>query len=255
VGELSLLRRAPRSATVTAATDCAYLAGGWPALGVLLDIPAVRQRVRRLAGQRRAEGVRPLPARLRDGYPVLLRPLLPDDRQAVRDALTGLSAESIRRRFFSSVPPTPALVDHLVDLDYVDHFAWAVVDSASHDGIAVGRYVRTDHDSPAEMAFTTVERFWGRGVATLLLGALGATAQAAGIAGLRAVTLQENVAMRAVFAKAAATSRFGEPGVIEVEVDPERAAGLLKPDLRRAVAAAAHEVVTAASLALTGPPT
>lgn len=250
LGELALLRDTPRTATLTTATACRYLSGGRPALDALLAIDAVRSRMRLLASRRLAADLNPVTTELRDGTPVLLRPLLASDRNALDDALHELSHQSLRRRFFSAGTPSPAVVDYLVDIDYVDHFAWAVLDAANHDGLAVARYVRTNASQPAEMAFTTVDRFQRRGLATLLLGTLGVTALEAGVKGLSALVMEDNLAMRRVFARAGARAAFYEPGLLSVTVEVGRAAALVDQPLRHRIAAAVHDVVTAASLAL-----
>jgi CRP-like cAMP-binding protein len=251
VGELALLRAGPRTATVSAATECRYLAGDHHALLHLLENSSVRARVGRLASSRLAADLKPVRTELPDGTAVLLRPLLPADRHALDTAIHSLSRDSIRRRFFSAGTPTDALVDYLIDIDYVDHFAWTVLEAATHEGMAVARYVRPDTASAAEMAFTTVDRYQGRGIGTLLLGVLGVTAVEAGVTELTALVLQDNMAMRAVFAKAGGNSRFDEPGLLKVTIEPARAAALLDQRLAGAIATAVHDVVTAASLALT----
>ncbi|HET6964809.1 MAG TPA: GNAT family N-acetyltransferase [Acidimicrobiales bacterium] len=250
IGELALLRHRPRTATVTAMEHCRYLCGQGDAMERLLDIDPVRLRLRRLASSRLAQDVQPVPVLLREGTKVLLRPLLPSDRAALDSALHALSSESIRRRFFSAGTPSQRLVDYLVDIDYVDHFAWAVVDAANGEGVAVARYVREPGTSSAEMAFTTVDRYQRRGVGTFLLGALGVAAREAGLSRLIAYVMEDNSAMRAVFAKAGGHSRYDEPGLVQVDVEPARAAALLDPATDRDIASAVHDVVTAASLAL-----
>jgi RimJ/RimL family protein N-acetyltransferase len=87
----------------------------------------------------------------------------------------------------------------------------------------------------------------------LLLGAVGVAAQEAGIRRLVGHVLEDNAPMRAVLAKAGGMSTFSEPGVVRVEVDPASAASLLETRVRREVRAAVHDIVTAASLALTNP--
>jgi hypothetical protein len=145
------------------------------------------------------------------------------------------------------------LVDYLIDIDYVDHFAWVVIDEHQREGVATARFVRGEDRDQAEMAFTTVDRFQGRGAGTFLLGALGVAAAEAGISLLVAHVMEDNRAMRAVFAKTHPKSRFDEPGLVLVEVDPEAAASLIDVDVRRRLADAVHDIVTAASLALTPP--
>jgi RimJ/RimL family protein N-acetyltransferase len=229
--------------------------GSAPVLFELLDHPLVLERIRHLASARLAEDLRPVPVTLTDGSPVLLRPLLPTDRQRFGAALAEMSADSRRRRFFSPGEPSPAMIEYLVDIDYVDHFAWLVLDrQPPHDGLASARYVRDEktHDS-AEVAFGVVDRFQGRGVGTFLLGAVGTAASEAGIRHLIGTVLEDNGPMRAVFAKAGGVSHFAEPGVIAVEIDSAAAAAVLDLELRQGLRAAVHDIVTAASLALMAP--
>jgi RimJ/RimL family protein N-acetyltransferase len=168
----------------------------------------------------------------------------------VDEALHRLSRQSIRRRFFSEATPSEHLVDYLVHIDYVDHFAWVAIEETSWEGLAVGRYIRGHGEHRAEMAFTTTEKWQGRGAGTQLLRALGAAALEAGVGELFAYVLEENAAIRAVFRKAGGRSRYDEPGVLYVSVESERAAALLDRATRQAIAASVHDVVTAASLAL-----
>jgi CRP-like cAMP-binding protein len=248
LGELALLRAQPRTATVAAATDGRVANGRIDALEKMLEVKAVRDRVRRLASSRLAADLRPVHAELPGGLGVVIRPLLPSDREALDQALKAMSLDSIRRRFFSAGRPSPTLVDYLVDIDYVDHFAWVVTNEA-REGMAVARYVRHTQ-TEAEVAFTTVDRYQGRGLGTFLLGALGVAATEAGITTLVAHVLDDNMAMRAVFAKAGSHTSFDEPGLVYVTMEARRAAELLDPQLRSQLGSAVHDVVTAASLAL-----
>jgi CRP-like cAMP-binding protein len=255
LGELALLRHRPRTATVTAITSTLVGLGDHEVLEELLESPVVATRLRRLASARLAHDLRPVPAVLRDGTPLLLRPLLPEDREAYTDGVRGLSADSRRRRFFTPAQPSPQMLEYLLDIDYVDHFAWVVLDRRNPgDGLAIGRYVR-DRDDPetAEMSFGVADRLQGRGIGTVLLGAVGVAAKEAGMRRLVGHVLEDNAPMRAVLAKGGGVSTFSEPGVVRVEVDPTEAACLLDGGLRRELRAAVHDVVTAASLALTNP--
>ena len=250
LGELALLRRQPRSATISATTRCRFAIGREAALARILELDGVRRQVQRLASTRLAEDLDPVKASLADGSGILVRPLLPEDRDAFDRAVRRLSHDSIRRRFFSVSEPSPHLIDYLINIDYVDHFAWVVLDAATGRGMATARYVRGTDRLEAEMAFTVADAYQGRGLGTFMLGALGVAASEAGLERLIAYVMEENRPMRAVFAKARARSRFDDPGILLVTVDPAQAAALLPEELRGQLAGAVHDVVTAATLAL-----
>ncbi len=251
LGELAVLRHQPRTATLTALETVKLAVGDREALELLLHIPSVYERVRRLASARLARDLRPVPARLKDGTPVLIRPLLAADRVGFAAEVHRLSDDSLRRRFFTPHPPTQAMIDYLVDIDYVDHFAWIAVDAGDlQKGLATARFVRAPGAPSAEVAFGTSEGYHGRGLGTLLLGAVGVAAVEGGIEELVAHVLEDNAPMRAVFAKAHPKVVFDEPGVLRVTMPSRSAASLLDPDLRAQLAGAVHDVVTAASLAL-----
>jgi protein lysine acetyltransferase len=258
VGELSVLRAAPRSATVTATRALTGYAGDAHAFSTLLDVPGVAARVARTARQRLAANTRPVDVRSRDGARLWIRPLLPTDRGKLADAQPGFSRESHYRRFFSAPPLTDKVIGYLVDVDYVDHFAWAVLaaDEAGEPGVASARYIR-ERGAPdtGEVAFSVVDAFQGRGIGTLLLGALAVAARENGVRRFRARVLSENEPMRAVLRRAGARMQFGEPGVLETIVDvPSFGVGL--PDLATANALrdTTRDVVVAADLALGGAP-
>jgi RimJ/RimL family protein N-acetyltransferase len=179
----------------------------------------------------------PLPTHLPDGTPVVLRPLLPEDKYAFAVAVSALSVESRRRRFFSPSQPNPAILDYLVDIDYMNHFAWIVLDgNPPHPGLGTGRYVR-EHDDPdtAEVAFGVTDPLQGRGIGTLLFGAVGVAAAEVGIRRLVGHVLVENAPMHAVFAKAGIESIVTRLGVSKIAVAAEAAAGLLETGLREQV--------------------
>ena len=117
-------------------------------------------------------------SKLPDGTPVLIWPLLPSDREALRDAYEHLSEESRNHRFLASVPHlTETMLDHLVDeVDGVDHVALALVAVGNdHVGVPTGvaRMIRYAHDpKAADVAVTVADEWHGRGVATTLLAEL-----------------------------------------------------------------------------------
>lgn len=252
-GELALLRNQARTATVTARGPGVALIGDTDDLDFLLDLPGVHDRIRDLASARLAADVRPVVVALRDGTSVMLRPLLPSDRAVYTATIDDQSSEWRRRRFFSASKPSARVIDHLLDIDFIDHFAWVAferVDAAR--GLGVSRYIREpDEADIAEIAMAVTEGHQGRGLGSLFLGATGVAASEAGIDRFVATVQADNDSMRAVFAKAGATTGFSEPGVVRAEMATAAAADLLEPELQAALRAATHDIVTAAGLALT----
>ncbi len=118
--------------------------------------------------------------------------------------------------------------------------------------MASARYIR-ERTAPdtAEVAFSVVDDYQGRGLGTLLVGALAVAAAQNGVRRFRARVLAENEPMRAILRRAGAQLDFAEPGVLETVVDvPAFGDGL--PDLATANAlrATARDIVVAADLAL-----
>jgi protein lysine acetyltransferase len=254
VGELSVLRAAPRSATVTATRPVTGYAGDARAFAALLDVPGVAERIARTARQRLAANTRPVDVKLRDGARLRIRPILPTDRGKLADTQPGFSRESHYKRFFSAPPLSDKVVQYLVDVDYFDHFAWVALPADDDDepGVASARYIR-ERTAPdtAEVAFSVVDDYQGRGLGTLLVGALAVAAAQNGVRRFRARVLAENEAMRAILRRAGARLDFAEPGVLETVVDvPAFGDGL--PDLATANAlrTTARDIVVAADLAL-----
>lgn len=255
VGELGLLLDHPRSATVTALMPVWALLGGADSFARLLELPGVYDRVVRMVSVRLAEDVDPVLARLPDGTDVVIRPLLPSDRDIYREGVLALSPESMVRRFFTGGPPSERTIDYLLNISYTDHFAWVVFDKTRPDhGLGIGRFIRTkEAPHTADLAFGVSDAFQRRGIGSLLLGAVGAAAPAAGIEVFTADVLHDNIAMRTVLHKVGATLELREPGVLHTSFPAVAAAELLDPHLVGRLEAAAHDIVTAAGLVLTHP--
>lgn len=137
--------------------------------------------------------------RLRDGLPVILRPLLPNDRERIIDAFKRLSPESTYFRFwtrFRGVNPT--FIDKLCAEDPGQHASWIIVIQDNDDvpGVGGGSFWRSGVDaSMAEVSFTVADEFQGQGAGTILLAALWEQAWATGIQRFVAHVLDSNHVM------------------------------------------------------------
>jgi protein lysine acetyltransferase len=234
VGELSLLRAAPRSATVTALGPLSAFVCSRGQFEELLKLPGVGDRVaaiaaRRLAANRQAAALL-VPVVLADGTRLVLRPICPDDKVKLDQAMQALSAESRRRRFFTAKEGlNAASLAYLTEIDFVGHFAWVALaeDEPDRPIVGVARYIRlVDQPEVAELALTIQDAYQGRGLGSLLLDALGVAARANGVKRFVAHVLQDNAPMRAMLRRAGGTFGIDEPGVLRTVIDVPDAAAL-----------------------------
>jgi CRP-like cAMP-binding protein len=218
VGEIALLRHAPRTATVIAKDDVRGYVGYNDAFECMLAMPAVADRMVRTARQRLAAYVAPIPVSAGDGAELLLRPVLPGD--AARFELGGaFSRETLYRRYQGGAP-NEARLAYLFEVDYVDHFVWVVTDGVDGPVVADARFIR-DEDNPAsaEVALTVADSYQGRGIGRLLLVALAVAARIDGIERFHARVLSDNPPARALGDKVNARWEQEEPGVITTTGD------------------------------------
>ncbi len=214
LGEMALLRGTPRSATVTAMTETRCLKGARAAFTRLLAIPGVLEKVVIKARQRLAADTAPVPVTLRDGTAAGLRPIYPGDQHGLVRGEPLFSAKTRYQRFLGVAHMTPALARYLAEVDYVDHFAGVAVDSAD---AAVGGAtdVRSASDPAlADISFLIEDEFQGRGLGTLLMGAIAIAARRNGISRFCADVLAENAPMRAILHHAGITWEPAEAGVV-----------------------------------------
>jgi protein lysine acetyltransferase len=214
LGEIALLRHGRHSARVTAATDVRGLVGDAVMLERLLAVPGVRNRLVTRARQRLAAGLRPVPVMLVDGTTVRLRPVHPEDGARLVEAAAAASRATVFRRFFTTANPSAETARFLTEIDYVDHFAWAALDE--HE-LPIGgvTYVRTEADvAEAEISFSIVDEFRGRGLGTIFMAAIAVAARHNGIARFVAEVLVENAPMRAILVHAGMVFGPAEEGVL-----------------------------------------
>ena len=133
---------------------------------------------------------------LRDGTPVWVRAIRPDDKERLRIAFGRLSPRSVYQCFFRPVNDlTPDALRRLTEIDFRDHvgLVLAVGEDADERLIAVGRFVRVASDrNCAEVAVTVADEYQHHGAATLLLQQLIGVARSLGVKALIAHVLDDN---------------------------------------------------------------
>ncbi|MDH6198882.1 CRP-like cAMP-binding protein [Mycobacterium frederiksbergense] len=247
VGEIALLRDTPRVATVRATEPLTGWVGDREAFEVLLHLPEMFDRLVRIARQRLAVFITPIPVQIRNGDWFYLRPVLPGDVERTMNGPVEFSSETLYRRFQSVRKPTRALLEYLFEVDYADHFVWVMTEGALGPVVADARVVRDGHDATtAEVAFTVGDDYQGRGIGTFLLDALVISADYLGIQRFTARVLSENYAMRSILNRIGAVWQREDLGVVITDVAVPAIDTLsLEPELTARIRDVTRQVVRA----------
>jgi acetyltransferase len=133
---------------------------------------------------------------LRDGTPVIVRPLIEDDRKLVAEAYRRLSPEARYQRFWTRTGEMlgDAMLDRLLDQDPRSHMTWAVLDPAREfPGVGGASWWRNPKNpDEAELSAMVLDGDHGRGIGTLLLAVTWLSAFRAGVGQLVGYTLTDN---------------------------------------------------------------
>lgn len=167
---------------------------------------------------------------LRDGAPLTVRPIRPEDRDELRREFEHTSPETRYLRFLGIVGQlSDAMLTYLTSVDQKDHVALVATittpDLKTERGVGVARFIRSQTQPDiAEAAITVADDVQRRGVGSLLAHEIERAARAAGIRVIRADVLETNAAMRAILEGTGATCAHpGEsPGTLsyDIELDP-----------------------------------
>jgi CRP-like cAMP-binding protein len=248
VGEIALLRDAPRTATVTVTEQLTGWVGGREAIAAMLDVPAMMDKLVRTARQRLATYVTPIPVTMRDGTERDLRPGLPGDNERTVHGPVQFSSETFYRRFQTTRIPTASLMAYLFEVDYVDHFVWVLTEDRAINApiVADARYVREDTPTVAEIAFIVGDDYQGRGIGSFLVEALAVAARSEGIRRFTARVLADNLPMRTILDRYGAQWHRDEQGVVTTAFDVPLMRDLsLSPELYREIRSVARQVIRA----------
>ncbi|WP_151526805.1 bifunctional acetate--CoA ligase family protein/GNAT family N-acetyltransferase [Serinicoccus kebangsaanensis] len=159
---------------------------------------------------------------LSDGMVAHVRPILPEDTEAIHRFHSAQSEQSIYLRFFA---PIKRLSDKDVHrFTHVDHHdRVALVMSVRDDLVGIGRFDRIEAGGTvAEVAFNVSDHHQGRGIGSVLLEHLADIGRESGVTRFVADVLPQNRKMIGVFRDAGfEVSHEFDDGVIAVAFDIE----------------------------------
>jgi acetyltransferase len=134
----------------------------------------------------------------RDGVPLKVRPIRPDDVDRERQFITGLSEESrYNRLMYSLREPSASFIKQLTEIDFDRTMAFVAVDTRGADErfVAVARYGTDGSGKDAEFAVVVADAWQGRGIGTKLARILFDYAAARGLDRVYGTILANNERM------------------------------------------------------------
>jgi RimJ/RimL family protein N-acetyltransferase len=147
---------------------------------------------------------------LRDGTTITIRPIMPEDREALRLGFQHASSETRYLRFLGVIGElSEAALTYLTCVDQRDHVALVATitspDLKTEHGVGVARFIRMkDEPHVAEAAITVADEWQKRGVGSALAHEIERAAAAGGVRVIRAEVLEGNTAMRGILEGAGA---------------------------------------------------
>ena len=178
---------------------------------------------------------------LRDGSSVHVRPVREDDRAAMAEFFSGLTADSRGFRFFSAAADVEEEAARAVDVDYADRYGLIAMRGEDARPVGHSAYFRSSEDV-AEVAFAVADELQGHGLGTILLAHLAEVADEHGIATFEAEVMPQNHRMIGVFRESGFPVEVRSvPGSIHVELPTSFGSEAVKrfEDRDRSAAAAA----------------
>jgi RimJ/RimL family protein N-acetyltransferase len=150
-----------------------------------------------------------------------VRPITPDDRDALAAAFARLSPETRRRRFLGPKPKLTAReLVYLTNVDHVSHEALVAVDEEEGEIVAVARYATGPRGgASADMAVTVADDCQGRGIGTSLAARIVHAAHRNGIASLTATTMWENRSALALLRRLGFRATGSSDGLLDLARD------------------------------------
>src|SRR5580698_2902097 len=133
---------------------------------------------------------------LRDGTPVLIRPLVAEDTALYPDFLSEVTPADLRLRFFAALREVNhELLDKLINYDPARAMAFIAVDQRNRKMLGVVRLHDDASGESAEFAILVRSRLKGHGVGWLLMRHMIGFAKQKGLKTVRGQVLSENATM------------------------------------------------------------
>ncbi len=164
---------------------------------------------------------------LRDGTPLVLRLVTPEDKAMLRRGFERWSQESRYARFFSAKTKlTDEELAYLCDVDQESHFALgATREDDPSAGLGIARFIRLPEQEigepvTAEAAIAVADDVQGQGLGRILLEHLVTAAAERGIERFRCEVLAANASMKALIEKIAPVRSVEvSSGVMSIDFD------------------------------------
>ncbi len=150
-----------------------------------------------------SDGIQPIQTHwtdtLRDGTPVMIRPIADTDIEIERRFIERLSPSSRRFRFLGEMKtPSEQLLRQFTHLDHATEAAFVALlgDGSNNEEIGVSRYSARTDGLGCECAVAVSDEWQHRGLGTILMQHLIDVARQRGIATMYSMDAADNVAMR-----------------------------------------------------------
>lgn len=135
---------------------------------------------------------------LKDGTPITIRPIRPEDAEQEQAFVRALSEQSRYMRFMTTISELPSKkLAFFTEVDHVRHLA--LVATLIRDGhelqIGVARYVATETPGEGEFAVTVADDWHGKGVASILMRSLMEAARERGFTTIEGMVFATNQSM------------------------------------------------------------
>lgn len=211
-----------------------------PLLADETGVIAVDARVmlERVPERRRRPAIRPYPAswrrqvRLRGGQGFQVRPIRPEDEEAIGAMLQKVTPEDLRLRFFAPLKTfSHAFLAHLTQLDYARAMAFVAFEDATGEVAGVVRLHADPGLEEAEYAILLRSDLKGVGLGWTLMTLIIEWARAEGLQTIRSQVLAENTRMLALCRQLGfeITTDPDDTALRVVTLSVEKAASSLRP--------------------------